>query len=96
MEGSFSFGGQEHFYLEMQAAYAEPGEYGTVQVTSSTQHPTEVQHGVAHVLGIPSNQVVIKVTRMGGGFGGKETQAATLAALSALAAYLTRGAETTA
>ena len=90
MEGSFSFGGQEHFYLEMQAAYAEPGEDGTVQVTSSTQHPTEVQHGVAHVLGIPSNQVVIKVTRMGGGFGGKETQAATLAALSALAAKRTR------
>ena len=90
MEGSFSFGGQEHFYLEMQAAYAEPGEDGTVQVTSSTQHPTEVQHGVALVLGIPSNQVVIKVTRMGGGFGGKETQAATLAALSALAAKRTR------
>jgi xanthine dehydrogenase molybdopterin binding subunit len=89
MEGNFSFGGQEHFYLEMQAAYAEPGEDGTVQVTSSTQHPTEVQHGVAHVLGIPSNQVVIKVTRMGGGFGGKETQAATLAALAALAAQRT-------
>ena len=89
MEGNFSLGGQEHFYLEMQAAYAEPGEDGTVQVTSSTQHPTEVQHGVAHVLGIPSNQVVIKVTRMGGGFGGKETQAATLAALAALAAQRT-------
>jgi xanthine dehydrogenase molybdopterin binding subunit/xanthine dehydrogenase small subunit len=89
MQGSFSLGGQEHFYLEMQAAYAEPGEDGTVQVTSSTQHPTEVQHGVAHVLGIPSNQVVVKVTRMGGGFGGKETQAATLAALAALAARRT-------
>ena len=89
MEGSFSLGGQEHFYLEMQAAYAEPGEDDTVHVTSSTQHPTEVQHGVAHVLGIPSNQVVIKVTRMGGGFGGKETQAATLAALAALAAKRT-------
>jgi xanthine dehydrogenase molybdopterin binding subunit/xanthine dehydrogenase small subunit len=89
MEGTFSFGGQEHFYLEMQAAYAEPGEDGTVHVTSSTQHPTEVQHGVAHVLGIPANQVVITVPRMGGGFGGKETQAATPAALAALASRFT-------
>jgi len=89
LQGTFSFGGQEHFYLEMQAAYAEPGEDDTVQVTASTQHPTEVQHAVAHVLGIPSNQVVIKVARMGGGFGGKETQAATPAALAALAAKRT-------
>jgi xanthine dehydrogenase molybdopterin binding subunit/xanthine dehydrogenase small subunit len=89
LEGEFSFGGQEHFYLEMQAAFAEPGEDGTVQVTSSTQHPTEVQHAVAHVLGVAANQVVVKVPRMGGGFGGKETQAATLAALSALAAKVT-------
>lgn len=89
MEGTFSFGGQEHFYLEMQAAYAEPGEDGTIQVTDSTQHPTEVQHGVAHVLGIPANKVVITVPRMGGGFGGKETQAATPAALAALAAQVT-------
>ena len=89
MEGTFSFGGQEHFYLEMQGALAEPGEDGTVCVTSSTQHPTEVQHGVAHVLGIPSNKVVVTVPRMGGGFGGKETQAATPAALAALAARFT-------
>ena len=89
LEGTFSFGGQDHFYLEMQAAYAEPGEDGTVHVTSSTQHPTEVQHGVAHVLGIPSNKVVVTVPRMGGGFGGKETQAATPAALAALAARIT-------
>jgi len=89
MQGTFSLGGQEHFYLEMQAAYAEAGEDGTVEVTSSTQHPTEVQHIVAHVLGIPANKVVIACPRMGGGFGGKETQAATLAALSALAAKVT-------
>ncbi len=89
LQGDFSFGGQEHFYLEMQAAFAEPGEDDTVQVTSSTQHPTEVQHAVAHVLGVAANQVVVKVPRMGGGFGGKETQAATLAALSTLAAKVT-------
>ena len=89
MDGTFSFGGQEHFYLEMQAAFAEPGEDGTVHVTSSTQHPTEVQHGVAHVLAVPANKVVINVPRMGGGFGGKETQAATPAALAALAAHVT-------
>lgn len=89
MEGSFSFGGQDHFYLEMQAAYAEPGEDGTVHVTSSTQHPTEVQHSVAHVLAISANQVVVTVPRMGGGFGGKETQAATPAVLAALAARVT-------
>lgn len=89
MEGDFSFGGQEHFYLEMQSAYAEPGEDGTMEVTSSTQHPTEVQQAVAHVLAVPANQVVVKVTRLGGGFGGKETQAATLATLAALAARKT-------
>ncbi|MGA0112075.1 MAG: xanthine dehydrogenase small subunit, partial [Chthoniobacterales bacterium] len=89
MQGEFSFGGQEHFYLEMQAAFAEPGEDGTMCITSSTQHPTEVQHGVAHVLGIPSNKVTVTVPRMGGGFGGKETQAATPAALAALAAQVT-------
>ncbi len=89
LDGNFSFGGQEHFYLEMHAAYAEPGEDGSVHVTSSTQHPSEVQQGVAHVLGIPANLVVVTCPRMGGGFGGKETQAATLAALSALAAKVT-------
>jgi len=89
LEGTFSFGGQDHFYLEMQAAYAEPGEDGTVHVTSSTQHPTEVQHAVAHVLAIPANKVVVTVPRMGGGFGGKETQAATPAVLAALASRVT-------
>ncbi len=90
LEGEFSFGGQEHFYLEMQAAYAEPGEDGSMFVMSSTQHPSEVQHIVAHVLHVPTNHVVVQSPRMGGGFGGKETQAATFAALAALAAAKTK------
>ena len=90
LEGEFSFGGQEHFYLEMQAAYAEPGEDGSMFVMSSTQHPSEVQHIVAHVLHVPVNHVVVQSPRMGGGFGGKETQAATFAALAALAAAKTQ------
>jgi xanthine dehydrogenase molybdopterin binding subunit/xanthine dehydrogenase small subunit len=90
LEGEFSFGGQEHFYLEMQAAYAEPGEDGAMFVMSSTQHPSEVQHIVAHVLHVPVNHVVVQSPRMGGGFGGKETQAATFAALAALAAAKTK------
>ncbi|MEO6035375.1 MAG: xanthine dehydrogenase small subunit [Verrucomicrobiota bacterium] len=89
MEGEFSLGGQEHFYLEMQAAWAEPGEDGSVFVVSSTQHPSEVQAAVAHVLDLPCNQVIVQCPRMGGGFGGKETQAATPAALVALAARIT-------
>ena len=86
LEGEFSFGGQEHFYLETQAAWAEPGEDGTMFVRSSTQHPSEVQHIVAHVLRVTDAQRGVECPRMGGGFGGKETQAATLAALAALAA----------
>jgi xanthine dehydrogenase large subunit len=92
LEGEFSFGGQEHFYLEMQAAYAEPGEDGSMFVMSSTQHPSEVQHIVAHVLHVPVNHVVVQSPRMGGGFGGKETQAAMFAALAALAAAKTQKA----
>ncbi len=90
LEGDFAFGGQEHFYLEMQAAWAEPGEDGSMFVMSSTQHPSEVQHIVAHVLHVPVNHVVVQSPRMGGGFGGKETQAATFAALAALAAAKTQ------
>jgi len=86
LNGTFEFGGQEHFYLESQAACAEPGEDGSMLVTSSTQHPSEVQMVVAHVLGLPGNKVVVQCPRMGGGFGGKETQAALPAALAALAA----------
>ena len=86
LEDEFSLEGQEHFYLEMQAAFAEAGEDGSMFVMSSTQHPSEVQHIVAHLLHVPVNQVVVQSPRMGGGFGGKETQAATFAALAALAA----------
>jgi xanthine dehydrogenase molybdopterin binding subunit len=89
LEGEFEIGGQEHFYLEMQAAWAERGEDGSMLVTSSTQHPTEVQHVVAHLLGLQASKVVVQVPRLGGGFGGKETQAATPAALAALAAWKT-------
>jgi xanthine dehydrogenase molybdopterin binding subunit/xanthine dehydrogenase small subunit len=92
LEGTFDMAGQEHFYLEMQAAWAEPGEDGSVFVMSSTQHPSEVQHIVAHLLAVPVNRVVVQGQRMGGGFGGKETQAATFAALAALAAARTRQA----
>jgi xanthine dehydrogenase large subunit len=92
-EGDFESGGQEHFYLETQAAWAEPspegGEGGTVLVSSSTQHPSEIQAMVAHVLGLERHQVIARSTRMGGGFGGKETQGNAIAALVALAARVT-------
>jgi xanthine dehydrogenase molybdopterin binding subunit/xanthine dehydrogenase small subunit len=88
-EGEFELGGQEHFYLETHAAWAECGEDGSINVVSSTQHPSEVQTVVAHVLHLPINKVVVQSPRMGGGFGGKETQANTPAALAALAAYHT-------
>lgn len=89
LEGEFELGGQEHFYLETQAAWASPAEDGGVVVSSSTQHPSEVQQIVAHLLHLPANQVIVHCPRMGGGFGGKETQAATPAALAALAAHHT-------
>jgi xanthine dehydrogenase molybdopterin binding subunit/xanthine dehydrogenase small subunit len=89
LEGEFSFGGQEHFYLETQAAWAELGEAGTVFVSSSTQHPTEIQSVVADVLGEHRNKVVVQSPRMGGGFGGKETQGNAFAAMVALASVKT-------
>jgi xanthine dehydrogenase molybdopterin binding subunit/xanthine dehydrogenase small subunit len=89
LTGEFELGGQEHFYLEMQAAWAEPGEDGAMLVASSTQHPSEVQAVISHMLHLPSNKVVVQCPRMGGGFGGKETQAATPAAMAALAAWKT-------
>jgi len=85
-QGEFWLGGQDHFYLETQAAIATPGEDASVFVTSSTQHPSEIQHLVSHVLGVKAHQVVVESPRMGGGFGGKETQAAINACLAALAA----------
>ena len=84
LNGSLSIGGQDHFYLEGQVALAIPGEDGDVTVYSSTQHPSEVQHLVASMLSVPSNAVTVEVRRMGGGFGGKETQAALPAAVAAL------------
>ena len=90
LEGELLTASQEHFYLEMQAACAESGEDGSMFVMSSTQHPSEVQNIVAHLLDVPVNHVVVQSPRMGGGFGGKETQAATFAALAALAAAKTK------
>ena len=87
--GKIQVGGQEHFYLEGQVALAVPGEDGAVLVYSSTQHPSEVQHVTARVLGVPDSFVTCRVRRMGGGFGGKETQATQWAVLAALAARMT-------
>lgn len=82
----FEIGGQDHFYLEGQIAMAVPGEDEDVTINVSTQHPTEVQHMVAHALGVSSNAVVVNVRRMGGGFGGKETQMNLFACVAAIAA----------
>jgi xanthine dehydrogenase molybdopterin binding subunit/xanthine dehydrogenase small subunit len=90
LDGEFSFGGQEHFYLETQAAWAEAGEEGSVFVSSSTQHPMEIQAVVADVIGESRSRVVVQSPRMGGGFGGKETQGNAFAAMVALASLKTR------
>jgi xanthine dehydrogenase large subunit len=89
VEGSFEVGGQEHFYLEGQVAACLPQEGGDMLVHSSTQHPTEVQHKVAHALHLPMSAVRVEVRRMGGGFGGKESQGNALAIACAVAARLT-------
>jgi xanthine dehydrogenase large subunit len=88
IEGTLRIGGQEHFYLEGQIALAIPGE-DDMMIYASTQHPSEVQGIVAHVLHLPNAAVTVEVRRMGGGFGGKETQAAQWAAIAALAARAT-------
>ncbi|MFK7793148.1 MAG: xanthine dehydrogenase molybdopterin binding subunit [Devosiaceae bacterium] len=85
-QGRYEIGGQDHMYLEGHIALAIPGEDDDMTVYSSTQHPSEVQHMVGHVLGVPSAAVTIKVRRMGGGFGGKETQSNQFAAVAAVAA----------
>ncbi|MCW3782841.1 xanthine dehydrogenase molybdopterin binding subunit [Defluviimonas salinarum] len=87
IEGRFEMGGQEHFYLEGQAALALPAEGGVI-VQSSTQHPTEIQHKVAEAIGLPMNAVRVEIRRMGGGFGGKESQGNALAVSCALVAHL--------
>ena len=86
---SFHVGGQEHFYIEGQVALALPEEKGGMTVYSSTQHPTEVQHCIAKMLKVPDAMVTCECRRMGGAFGGKESQAAQWAALAALAAHVT-------
>ena len=89
MSAAFSVGGQEHFYLEGQIAFALPGEDGDLIVHSSTQHPTEVQHVCAEILGYDFNRVTTVVRRLGGGFGGKESNASWVAGAAALAAART-------
>nr|MBX2880496.1 molybdopterin-dependent oxidoreductase [Granulosicoccus sp.] len=84
VSGEMAIGGQEHFYLEGQVARVWPEEHGGVSVLSSNQNPTEAQHMVAKVLGIPMHKVVVETRRMGGGFGGKETQATACCALAAV------------
>jgi xanthine dehydrogenase large subunit len=87
--GRLVIGGQDHFYLEGQVALVLPGEDGDLHVWSSTQHPTETQHLIARCLGLNDHSVVVEVRRMGGAFGGKETQSVQYAALAALAAQKT-------
>lgn len=82
-------GGQEHFYLEGQIAMAVPKDEGEIIVYSGTQHPAEVQHTVAKMLGVQDAAIVCETRRMGGAFGGKETQGAQWAAIAALAAHVT-------
>ncbi len=89
LQGKLHIGGQEHFYLETQVSSVMPTEDGGMIVYCSTQNPTEVQKLVAEVLGVPMNKIVIDMRRMGGGFGGKETQAAGPACLCAVIAHLT-------
>ncbi|MCA9835674.1 MAG: xanthine dehydrogenase molybdopterin binding subunit [Trueperaceae bacterium] len=89
LEGEVEVGGQDHFYLETHTSWAIPDTEGNMQVYSSTQHPTETQIVVARVLGVASHRVVVTSLRMGGGFGGKETQANPFAAIAALAAQKT-------
>ncbi|HEY4805773.1 MAG TPA: molybdopterin cofactor-binding domain-containing protein, partial [Paraburkholderia sp.] len=87
LAGTFAVGGQEQFYLEGQVAYALPQEQTGMLVYSSTQHPSEMQQVIAHLLGWPAHCVSCECRRMGGGFGGKESQSALFACVAALAAH---------
>ncbi|HIW91804.1 MAG TPA: xanthine dehydrogenase molybdopterin binding subunit [Candidatus Corynebacterium avicola] len=89
LHGTFEFSGQEHFYLETQASLATVDENGQILVHCSTQHPTETQDIVSHVLGVPAHEITVQSLRMGGGFGGKEMQPHGYAAVAALGAVLT-------
>ncbi len=89
VEGTFNVGGQEHFYLEGQVAACLPLEGGDFHIYSSTQHPSEIQHKIAHAFHLPMSAVRVEVRRMGGGFGGKESQGNALAIACAIGARLT-------
>ena len=89
LQGTVVIGGQDHFYLEGQIAIAVPQEDGAMLVHSSTQHPTEVQHVVAHALAVRAHSVTVCCRRMGGGFGGKESQPSLIAAAAAVLAVKT-------
>jgi len=86
LKGQVDVGGQEQFYLEGQISYAIPKEGGAMHVHCSTQHPSEMQHLIAHALHLHSNEVHVECRRMGGGFGGKESQSALFACVAAVAA----------
>ncbi len=90
IEGKFRIGGQEHWYLETHASIAVPGEEREMKIYASTQNPTENQHLIAEVLGVPYNEIEVETRRLGGAFGGKEAQASHFAILAALAAYHTK------
>jgi xanthine dehydrogenase large subunit len=90
IEGTCETNGQEHLYIETQGAYAIPAENGSIKIYSSTQGPTAVQRAICKVTGLAMHQVEVDVTRLGGGFGGKEDQANTWAALCALATHITK------
>jgi len=92
LSGEIEIGGQDHFYLESNAALSIPGEDRDIEVFSSTQHPTEVQHCCAKVLGVPDHAITVQIRRMGGGFGGKESQPALFASIAALGTYHTKRA----
>ena len=89
LKGEVTNGWQDHFYLETHASLVLPEENNTYRIYSSSQHPSEVQAKVAEILGIGRHEIVVEVPRMGGGFGGKETQAANFAALAALGVWRT-------
>tara|TARA_B100000686_G_C16781694_1_gene972350 strand:- start:34 stop:2352 length:2319 start_codon:yes stop_codon:yes gene_type:complete len=90
VSGQVSCGGQDHFYLETHIALAVPGEDRDLKIYSSTQHPTEAQHGVSRILGVPYSNVIIEVRRMGGGFGGKESQSTIIAGIAAVLSFITK------
>lgn len=87
LEGDARMGGQEHFYLETHAAFAIPREEDEIEIFSSTQHPTEIQKLVAHVLEVPINRINVRAKRIGGGFGGKESRGMLISLPVALAAH---------